>query len=222
MPEEAENQRIWRNRSLLGFEEKTYSWQMKKLLDSSFLRFFSLLLGCIFWEEEEGNGRKVKDVHYIQDTITFSFFSPQNKLQGLVFDIVTKQAFDITIMVLICLNMVTMMIETDDQSELMQNILYWINLVFVVLFTGECVFKMFSLRYYYFTIGWNIFDFVVVILSIVGKEFLYSKWNIVRRIKHFISVKFCRLEEILNFSWLFRKWKAYFRVVTSVIVLCRF
>ncbi|XP_026708452.1 sodium channel protein type 2 subunit alpha-like isoform X2 [Athene cunicularia] len=93
---------------------------------------------------------------------------PANKLQGLVFDIVTKQGFDITIMVLICLNMVTMMIETDDQSELMQNILYWINLVFVVLFTGECVFKLFSLRYYYFTIGWNIFDFVVVILSIVG------------------------------------------------------
>ncbi|KAM6070447.1 sodium channel protein type 2 subunit alpha-like isoform 3-T3 [Chlamydotis macqueenii] len=93
---------------------------------------------------------------------------PANKLQGLVFDIVTKQAFDITIMVLICLNMVTMMIETDDQGELMKSILYWINLVFVVLFTGECVLKLFSLRYYYFTIGWNIFDFVVVILSIVG------------------------------------------------------
>ncbi|NXJ79946.1 SCN2A protein, partial [Trogon melanurus] len=93
---------------------------------------------------------------------------PANKFQGLVFDIVTQQAFDIVIMVLICLNMVTMMIETDDQSELMRNILYWINLIFVVLFTGECVLKMFSLRYYYFTIGWNIFDFVVVILSIVG------------------------------------------------------
>uniref|UniRef100_A0A8C3VB60 Sodium channel protein n=1 Tax=Catharus ustulatus TaxID=91951 RepID=A0A8C3VB60_CATUS len=93
---------------------------------------------------------------------------PVNKLQGLMFDIVTQQLFDITVMVLICLNMVTMMIETDDQSELMQNILYWINMVFVVLFTGECVFKIFSLRYYYFTIGWNIFDFVVVILSIIG------------------------------------------------------
>ncbi|KAM9380296.1 sodium channel protein type 2 subunit alpha-like isoform 6-T6 [Phaethornis superciliosus] len=93
---------------------------------------------------------------------------PANKLQGMVFDIVTRQAFDITIMVLICLNMVTMMVETDEQGEMMQKILYWINLVFVVLFTGECVFKLFSLRYYYFTIGWNIFDFVVVILSIVG------------------------------------------------------
>ncbi|NWI92884.1 SCN2A protein, partial [Pitta sordida] len=93
---------------------------------------------------------------------------PVNKLQGLVFDIVTKQAFDITIMVLICLNMVTMMIETDDQSKVMENILFWINSIFVVLFTGEFVLKFFSLRCYYFTIGWNIFDFVVVILSIIG------------------------------------------------------
>uniref|UniRef100_A0A8B9IDA9 Sodium channel protein n=1 Tax=Anser brachyrhynchus TaxID=132585 RepID=A0A8B9IDA9_9AVES len=94
---------------------------------------------------------------------------PGNKFQGMVFDFVTQQAFDISIMILICLNMVTMMVETDDQSKEMENILYWINLVFIVLFTGECVLKLISLRHYYFTIGWNIFDFVVVILSIVGK-----------------------------------------------------
>lgn len=72
-------------------------------------------------------------------------------------------------MMLICLNMVTMMVETDTQSKQMENILYWINLVFVIFFTCECVLKMFALRHYYFTIGWNIFDFVVVILSIVGE-----------------------------------------------------
>ncbi|KAM6238587.1 sodium channel protein type 4 subunit alpha [Porphyrio hochstetteri] len=93
---------------------------------------------------------------------------PSNKFQGMVFDFVTKQVFDITIMILICLNMVTMMVETDDQSEFKTSILYKINLVFIVIFTGECVLKMFALRYYYFTIGWNIFDFVVVILSILG------------------------------------------------------
>nr|XP_013800482.1 PREDICTED: sodium channel protein type 4 subunit alpha-like [Apteryx mantelli mantelli] len=93
---------------------------------------------------------------------------PSNKFQGMVFDFVTKQVFDITIMILICLNMVTMMVETDDQSQLKTDILYKVNLVFIVIFTGECVLKMFALRYYYFTIGWNIFDFVVVILSIVG------------------------------------------------------
>uniref|UniRef100_A0A8B9D0I0 Sodium channel protein n=1 Tax=Anser brachyrhynchus TaxID=132585 RepID=A0A8B9D0I0_9AVES len=93
---------------------------------------------------------------------------PMNKFQGMVFDFVTKQVFDISIMILICLNMVTMMVETDDQSKEMETILSRINLVFIVLFTGEFVLKLISLRHYYFTIGWNIFDFVVVILSIVG------------------------------------------------------
>ncbi|NXF08361.1 SCN2A protein, partial [Smithornis capensis] len=93
---------------------------------------------------------------------------PVNKFQGMIFDFVTKQVFDISIMILICLNMVTMMVETDDQSKEMETILSRINLVFIILFTGEFVLKLISLRHYYFTIGWNIFDFVVVILSIVG------------------------------------------------------
>ncbi|XP_018124490.1 sodium channel protein type 4 subunit alpha isoform X3 [Xenopus laevis] len=93
---------------------------------------------------------------------------PLNKFQGFVFDVVTKQAFDIIIMILICLNMVTMMVETDDQSKEIELLLYKINLSFVVIFSGECLLKILALRYYFFTIGWNIFDFVVVILSIVG------------------------------------------------------
>lgn len=92
----------------------------------------------------------------------------QNKFQGLVFDLVTKQFFDIFIMVLICLNMVTMMVETDEQSEQKEIILYWVNVVFIVIFTTECTLKIIALRQHYFSVGWNIFDFVVVILSIVG------------------------------------------------------
>uniref|UniRef100_A0A674F749 Sodium channel protein n=1 Tax=Salmo trutta TaxID=8032 RepID=A0A674F749_SALTR len=93
---------------------------------------------------------------------------PVNKFQGFVFDFITKQAFDIVIMILICLNMVTMMVETEDQTDDIRKILYKINLVFIVMFTGECILKMISLRQYYFTIGWNVFDFIVVILSIIG------------------------------------------------------
>ncbi|KAI4563914.1 hypothetical protein MJG53_016488 [Ovis ammon polii x Ovis aries] len=91
---------------------------------------------------------------------------PLNKYQGFVFDIVTRQTFDIVIMVLICLNMITMMVETDEQSEKKTKVLNKINQFFVAVFTGECVMKMFALRHYYFTNGWNVFDFVVVVLSI--------------------------------------------------------
>uniref|UniRef100_A0A3B4WUP0 Sodium channel protein n=1 Tax=Seriola lalandi dorsalis TaxID=1841481 RepID=A0A3B4WUP0_SERLL len=93
---------------------------------------------------------------------------PQNKIQGMVFDFVTQQVFDISIMILICLNMVTMMVETDDQSNETEHVLYWVNFIFIVVFTTEFLLKLFALRHYYFTNGWNIFDVVVVILSIVG------------------------------------------------------
>lgn len=66
------------------------------------------------------------------------------------------------------------MVETDEQTQAKQKILYWINVVFIVLFTTECVLKMFALRHYYFTVSWNVFDFIVVILSVVGK---YRLWT---------------------------------------------
>ncbi|XP_057189526.1 sodium channel protein type 4 subunit alpha-like isoform X1 [Triplophysa rosa] len=93
---------------------------------------------------------------------------PLNILQGFFFDLVSKQAFDITIMMLIILNMITMMVETDEQSPHMESILNNINLAFIIIFTTECLIKLFALRCYFFTVSWNIFDFVVVVLSIVG------------------------------------------------------
>ncbi|KAK5872304.1 hypothetical protein PBY51_013019 [Eleginops maclovinus] len=110
------------------------------------------------------DSRKVEDQPVYEDNL----YMPQNKIQGMVFDFVTQQVFDISIMILICLNMVTMMVETDDQTEDTEEVLYWVNFIFIVVFTCEFVLKLFALRHYYFTNGWNIFDVVVVILSIVG------------------------------------------------------
>ncbi|XP_051809469.1 sodium channel protein type 4 subunit alpha-like [Acanthochromis polyacanthus] len=93
---------------------------------------------------------------------------PANILQAFFFDLVSKQAFDIMIMMLIIVNMVTMMVETDEQSEQTESVLNKINLAFIVIFTTECLIKIFALRCYFFTVAWNIFDFVVIILSIVG------------------------------------------------------
>lgn len=68
--------------------------------------------------------------------------------------------------------MVAMMVETADQSIEVSRILHKINVVFIIIFSGECLLKMIALRHYYFTNGWNIFDFIVVILSIIGMTFV--------------------------------------------------
>uniref|UniRef100_A0A8C3P9G8 Sodium channel protein n=1 Tax=Chrysemys picta bellii TaxID=8478 RepID=A0A8C3P9G8_CHRPI len=93
---------------------------------------------------------------------------PLNKYQGFFFDIVSSKAFEITIVTLICLNMIIMMWVSEDQDEKSKNILEIINKVFVAIFTGECIMKILALRYYFFTDGWNIFDLLVVILSLVS------------------------------------------------------
>uniref|UniRef100_A0A3P8TCA6 Sodium channel protein n=1 Tax=Amphiprion percula TaxID=161767 RepID=A0A3P8TCA6_AMPPE len=144
--------------------------QQKKKIRFTFLTFtFSEKRICqdIFMTEEQKkyyNAMKKLGSKKPQKPIP----RPQNNIQGMVFDFVTQQVFDISIMILICLNMVTMMVETDDQSEETEVVLYWVNFFFIVIFTGEFLLKLFALRHYYFTNGWNIFDVVVVILSIVG------------------------------------------------------
>ncbi|XP_045714738.1 sodium channel protein type 7 subunit alpha isoform X2 [Phyllostomus hastatus] len=91
---------------------------------------------------------------------------PGNKFRRFIFDLVTSRVFNIIIMVLICFQAITIMIQSDEQSEQMDTALYWINFTFVVLYAAECVLKLISFHCNYFTIGWNIFDFMVVVFSI--------------------------------------------------------
>lgn len=73
------------------------------------------------------------------------------------------------IMLFIGLNMVTMTMDEYQASKTLESILEFLNTFFIVIFTAECTLKVFALRTYYFKEPWNLFDFVVVILSILGK-----------------------------------------------------
>lgn len=72
------------------------------------------------------------------------------------------------IMFMILANMVVMALDQFQASEYYNRILESFNLFFIAVFTAECMLKLFALRYYYFKEPWNLFDFVVVVLSIVG------------------------------------------------------
>ncbi|XP_064906451.1 sodium channel protein type 5 subunit alpha-like [Columba livia] len=91
---------------------------------------------------------------------------PLNVFQGLLFDIVSHKTFDVTVVTLICLNMIVMMAESNQDG--IKDVLNKINFFFVAVFTGECVIKILALRHYFFTSGWNLFDLAVVVLSLVS------------------------------------------------------
>ena len=58
-----------------------------------------------------------------------------------------------------------------QQSEAWTMVLDNFNLFFIVIFTSEMLMKMFALRHHYFTDTWNLFDFVVVMMSLLSLFF---------------------------------------------------
>merc|ERR550534_1744112 len=88
--------------------------------------------------------------------------------QAIVFGIITNKKFDMIIMAFIGLNMVCMMCDHWRQSAAWTFALDNLNLGFIVIFTAEMFMKMFALRHHYFAEPWNLFDFVVVLLSLAG------------------------------------------------------
>uniref|UniRef100_A0A4W3K8J7 Sodium channel protein n=1 Tax=Callorhinchus milii TaxID=7868 RepID=A0A4W3K8J7_CALMI len=69
---------------------------------------------------------------------------------------------------LITLNVLVMACDHYGQTKTFATVLNWFNIIFTALFTLEAVVKLSGQRLYYFTQAWNIFDFIVVILSIAG------------------------------------------------------
>lgn len=94
---------------------------------------------------------------------------PQNQCQARLFDLVTKPCFEFVMVVVICLNVVCMMVESHDLSIEAEHNLYWLHFSFIIIFFVEFVVKVIALRKHYFHDVWNIIDFVVLIITITGK-----------------------------------------------------
>eukprot|EP01060_Flectonema_neradi_P007610 TRINITY_DN15340_c0_g1_i1.p1 TRINITY_DN15340_c0_g1~~TRINITY_DN15340_c0_g1_i1.p1 ORF type:complete len:1651 (+),score=368.21 TRINITY_DN15340_c0_g1_i1:54-5006(+) len=85
------------------------------------------------------------------------------------FDFVIKPWFDGFITACIVANVVIMAMEIYPSDEAYNNSLEIANLVFIVIFTFEAIFKLIAMYpRNYWSLPWNRFDFTIVILSLVG------------------------------------------------------
>ena len=93
---------------------------------------------------------------------------PSNPFRQWCFKVVEHTNFELAITVVIVMNVITMMTRTHNQTDCMTTAMYWFNVFFLVVFIVEAVMKLVGLGpKWYFMDTWNMFDFVVVILSIV-------------------------------------------------------
>lgn len=116
---------------------------------------------------------------------------PLNQFLAMFYDLSNSRRFEIAIFVLIFLNMLTMGIEHYNQPHAIFFILEVSNAFFTTVFGlgtyksarkmfnfrndynfiyyfAEAIVKMIGLRYHYFTVPWNMFDFLLVLASILG------------------------------------------------------
>lgn len=88
-----------------------------------------------------------------------------------------------------------------------------LNLLFIAIFTLECVSKIFALRHFYFREPWNTFDFFVVVLSILGvvmKEYVA---------KYFVSPTLFRVARVVKVGRVLRLVKGAKGIRTLLFAL---
>uniref|UniRef100_A0A8C4QAP7 Voltage-dependent calcium channel alpha-1 subunit IQ domain-containing protein n=1 Tax=Eptatretus burgeri TaxID=7764 RepID=A0A8C4QAP7_EPTBU len=94
---------------------------------------------------------------------------PTNKssLQHRIWKFVVSPPFEWFVLTLIALNTIVLMMKFYRAPAIYELVLKYLNIIFTVLFTLECAFKLMAFGVLnYFRDAWNVFDFVTVVGSI--------------------------------------------------------
>uniref|UniRef100_UPI00398E5D66 voltage-dependent L-type calcium channel subunit alpha-1S-like isoform X2 n=1 Tax=Pristiophorus japonicus TaxID=55135 RepID=UPI00398E5D66 len=95
-------------------------------------------------------------------------YIPKNPYQYKMWYVVTSSYFEYLMFALIMLNTICLGMQHYEQSDEMNQLSDMLNVVFTVLFALEMVFKLCAFKAKgYFGDPWNVFDFLIVIGSIV-------------------------------------------------------
>ncbi|KAJ9436172.1 putative Voltage-gated calcium channel protein, partial [Diplonema papillatum] len=118
--------------------------------------------------------------------------SVDNPLRALCIQVYTTKKFALAILVVILLNsllmLVTYSVPCDEKHPCLQEVAYWIDLVFSTCFTLEMLVKIIALggvlhSQSYFRTGWNVLDFITVIGSLVSLTGAGSNVSILRLLR---------------------------------------
>ncbi|XP_048467812.1 voltage-dependent L-type calcium channel subunit alpha-1S-like [Rhincodon typus] len=123
-------------------------------------------------------------------------YIPKNKYQYNVWYVVTSSYFEYLMFALILLNTICLGMQHYEQSEEMNQLSDILNVVFTGLFALEMVFKLCAFKAKgYFGDPWNVFDFLIVIGSII--DVILSEVNESEDSSR-ISISFFRLFRVMR------------------------
>ena len=144
--------------------------------------FLNLFVGVIFKKfEEEQRKNSIQDLRLTEEQKQWvdmqrqivkalpyyeTLNIPNNKYRRKLHRIVTSVYFEIFIMICILLNMIQMACLYSTASHDYLQALEIINIIFTIVFILEFLLKISALGKAYWYSRWNIFDFIVVMLSL--------------------------------------------------------
>ncbi|XP_073235068.1 voltage-dependent L-type calcium channel subunit alpha-1D-like [Porites lutea] len=142
-----------------------------------FLNMFVALIIVTFQEqgEKEMDGSELDRNQ--RDCIQFAMtakprqrYMPENKNTCFykVWRVVDSKPFEIFIMTTIVLNAIVLMVSYDGASPEYEKVLSNLNTAFTFVFLSEAILKLIAFRQNYFRDFWNVFDFIIVITTLVG------------------------------------------------------
>ena len=109
-----------------------------------------------FLNKEQEQWIQIQKLIYNSEIDPSEFDEPTGKYRKATFKFVTHSAFDVFIMLMIILNVVTMAMTQDDSTETMIWYLKVFNYIFTVIFIIEAVLKIFAMTFVnYINNHWN-------------------------------------------------------------------
>jgi len=93
---------------------------------------------------------------------------PNEGIQKTFLKIISMDLFDNLVMMAVFLNTIFMAMRFFDMPETYDFVLEVANYTFAGIFNVECIFKLIGMRKLYFLQYWNLFDFIIVLITNVG------------------------------------------------------
>ena len=102
------------------------------------------------------------------------YLQPESPVRRFLWQIVSTKIFEIGVALVIIVNIMAMALADDDITHSFKGSLTTLNSVCSFIFIAELALKLIVYKHYYFLSGWNIFDFFVVLASILDLILQYT------------------------------------------------
>lgn len=150
---------------------------------------------------------------------------PSNACRAKVWDMVTSKAFSYTISAIIFINVLILCMNwyhTTGVKDEWTDLQLYADYVFTAIYIVEFVLKLIAFGLHgYFTNGWNILDFIIVVISVIGAigSFIPSFSSINNLAKAFRVARVLRLLKVTTY---FKRLHTLFKTAVYDTILYQF